>query len=128
MKTFLQAAGIFLVFVIGMLIIAGQLSSSVSNTELENTLEMSLEHALYVAMSENSYTINDQDELAADVIHELFSSCDIKADYTIAFNVIDLENGLVDVQVTQIMENEFIPLIKSEVVCRKTILLDVETA
>lgn len=126
MKTFVQAAGIFLIFVLTVLIMAGQFSKSASDTELENSLEIALEHALYVAMSENSYTINDQKELAADVIHELFTTCDIEADYTIAFNVIDLENGLLDVQVTQTIHH--FPLITSEVVCRKTILLDVEAA
>ena len=122
MKTFLQAAGIFLVFLLVMLIMAGSFSRAASDTELENTLDTALEHALYVAMSKNTYTIETKEELAADVIHELFTSCNVKAEYTIAFNVIDLDNGLVDVQVTQTIKS--FPLIPSEVVCRRTIILE----
>lgn len=92
------------------------------HTELENTLDSAVEHALYVAMADNVYTINDTDELAADVMHELFSSCNVKADYTIAFNVIDMENGLLDVQVTQKLKA--FPMINSEIICRRTVILE----
>lgn len=122
MKTFLQAAGLFLIIVFSILIMSGNFSKTTSDTELQNSLDNALEHALYVAMSNNVYTIETADELAADVMHELFTTCNVKADYTIAFNVIDIENGLVDVQVTQKM-NSF-PLINSEVVCRRTIILE----
>ena len=122
MKTFVQAAGIFLIFVLVIMFACGQFSYTASKIELENTLDDAVEHALYVAMSKKVYTIETKDELAADVIHELFTSCNIKADYTIAFNVIDIENGLVDVQVTQ--KTQAVPLIGSTAVCRKTIILE----
>lgn len=122
MKTFLQAAGIFLVIAMTILTLAGLVSESITKTELENTLDSALEHSLYVAMSNNVYTIHDQEELAADVLHELFASCNTRGDYEIAFHVIDLQNGLLDVQVTQTVETT--PFIKSEVVCRRTIILD----
>lgn len=122
MKTFLQAMGIFLVIVLTILSLAGVVSESISRAELENTLDAALEHSLYVAMSDNVYTIHDQEELAADVMHELFASCNTRGDYEIAFHVIDLQNGLLDVQVTQTVQTS--PFIKSEVVCRKTIILD----
>lgn len=122
MKTFLQAAGIFIVIMLTVIFMANKFSSTTSDTELQNSLDRAVEHALYVAMSENTYTINDADELAADVMHELFTTCNVKADYTIAFNKIDIENGLVDVQVTQTIKT--FPLIKSEVVCRQTVILE----
>ena len=99
-------------------------SNTTSEAELQVTLDNAVEHALYVAMSDNLYTIENQEQLAADVMHELFSTCNVKADYTIAFNVIDIENGLVDVQVTQTFKAS--PFIKSKVVCRRTIVLDSE--
>lgn len=122
MKTFLQAAGIFLIALLAFLFIAGWFSNTAQKTELENTLDTAVEHALYVAMSNNSYSISNTDELAADVMHELFSSCNVKADYTIAFNVIDINEGLVDVQVTQKIKS--FPFIKSEIVCRRTVILE----
>lgn len=122
MKTFLQAAGIFLIVVLTVIFMANQFSSTTSDTELQNTLDNAVEHALYVAMSDNLYTIDNADELAADVMHELFTSCNAKADYTIAFNVIDIENGLVDVQVTQKIKP--FPLISSEIECRRTVILE----
>ena len=123
MKSFVQAAGIFLIFVLAIILMANIFSKSASDTELENALEKALEHSLYVAMTDNVYTIDDTDELAADVMHELFTTCNVKADYTIVFNVIDIENGLVDVEVTQVVQP--FPLIKSEVKCRKTIILEI---
>ena len=122
MKTFIQAAGLFLVLIMTFMALAGLFTNSTSKTELENTLDTALEHALYVAMSNKVYTINNQEELAADVMHELFATCNVKADYEIAFHAIDLQNGLIDVQVTQTFKS--FPLIKSQVVCRKTIILD----
>lgn len=126
MKTFVQAAGIFLLVVVTFIFMAGWFSKTTSETELENALDVALEHALYVAMSDNVYTIDDTDQLAAAVMHELFATCNTKADYTIAFHIIDLDNGLIDVQVTQTVE--VIPLIKSKVVCRRTIILDAAAA
>lgn len=122
MKTFLQSAGIFILIVLTVIFMANKFSSATSDTELQNTLDRALEHALYVAMSKNSYTINDTEELAADVMHELFTSCNAEGDYTIVFNEIDIDNGLIDLQVTQTIKT--FPLIKSEVVCRKTVILD----
>ena len=122
LKTFVQAAGIFLLVILTIVFMANKFSSTTSDTELQTTLDNAVEHALYVAMSNNMYTIEDQDQLAADVMHELFSTCNVKADYTIAFNVIDIENGLVDVQVTQSFKSSNI--LKSDVVCRRTIILD----
>lgn len=123
MKTFIQAAGLFLIMVLTFLALAGLFSESASETELENTLDNALEHALYVAMSgDKVYTISNQEELAADVMHELFATSNVKADYDIAFHVIDLQNGLIDVQVTQTVKTS--PFIKTEVVCRKTVILD----
>ena len=122
MKTFAQAAGIFLVFLLTIFLLAGYFSNTAMHTELENTLDNALEHALYVAMSDNVYTIDTKDKLAADVLHELFSSCNVKADYEVVFNVIDLEAGLLDVQVTQTFKR--FALFKTEVVCRRTVILD----
>lgn len=122
MKTFMQAAGLFIIIVLTVIFMANKFSSTTSDTELQNSLDNALEHALYVAMSDNTYTINDTDELAADVMHELFTTCNAKADYKIAFNKIDIEEGLVDVQVTQTIKS--FPLIKSEVVCRRTVILE----
>lgn len=122
MKTFLQSAGIFILIVLTVIFMANKFSSATSDTELQNSLDKALEHALYVAMSENTYTINDTEELAADVMHELFTSCNAEADYTIVFNEIDIGDGLIDLQVTQTIKS--FPLIKSEVVCRKTVILD----
>lgn len=122
MKTFIQSAGIFIIIVLTVFFMGSKFSSATSDTELQNSLDNAVEHALYVAMSDNAYTINNTDELAADVMHELFSSCNAKADYTIAFNVIDIDNGLLDVQVTQTIKS--FPLIKSETVCRKTVILE----
>ena len=125
MKTFVQAAGIFLIIVLTIVFMATKFSGATSETELEAALDNALEHALYVSMSKNTYTINNEDEVAADVMHELFTSLNAKADYEIAFNVIDIENGIIDVQVTQTIKT--FPLIKSKVSCRKTIILESAT-
>lgn len=122
MKTFVQAAGIFLLIVLTIFFMSYKFSVATTETELQNTLDNAVEHALYVAMSKNIYTIDSKEELAADVMYELFSTCNAKADYEIVFNVIDIDNGLVDVQVTQTIR--FSGLIKSEVTCRRTIILE----
>ena len=122
LKTFVQAAGIFLLIVLTIIFMGTKFSRATSDTELQNTLDNAVEHALYVAKTDNYYTIENTEQLAADVIHELFVTCNAKADYTIAFNEIDIENGLVDVQVTQKIKSS--PLIETEVVCRRTIILE----
>lgn len=122
MKTFVQAAGIFIIIVLTIFFMSGKFSSTTSEVELQNTLDNAVDHALYVAMSGNEYTIDSKDELAADIMHELFTTCNVKANYKIAFNVIDLEHGLVDVQVTQKVYVS--PLMHSEVTCRRTIILE----
>lgn len=122
MKTFLQAAGIFIIIVLTVIFMANSFSETTSDIELQNSLNSALEHSLYVAMSKNTYTIDDTEELAADVIHELFTTCNAKADYKIVFNEIDIDNGLVDVEVTQTIKT--FPLIKSEVTCHQTVILE----
>ena len=122
MKTFAQASGIFFLILLTVIFMGSKFSSATSKVELQNSLDSAVEHALYVAMSDNVYTIADADELAADVMHELFVTCNAKADYTIAFNEIDIDEGLVDVQVTQIIKSS--PLIETEVVCRRTVILE----
>lgn len=125
MKTFIQTACIFIVIVLTIMFMGSQFSNAAVDTELESALDTALEHALYSVTTDRTYTIEDTDQLAADIMHELFASCNTKADYTIAFNVLDSENGLIDVQVTQKVKS--FPLIETEVVCRKTILLDDST-
>ena len=111
-----------MIVVLSIIFMANKFGVATSDTELQNTLDKAVEHALYTATSNNIYTINDEEEFAADVMHELLSSCNTKADYTIVFKEIDLENGLVDIQVTQKLKS---PLyVGSEVVCRRTIILD----
>lgn len=122
MKTFAQAALIFLLVVLTVIFMCHKFSSATSETELQNALDNAVEHALYVAMSDNFYTIENAEQLAADVMHELFVTCNAKAEYTFAFNEIDIVNGLVDLQVTQKIKSS--PLIETEVVCRRTIILD----
>ena len=122
MKTFIQAAGIFILIILTIFFMSGKFSSTTSETELQATLDKAVDHALYVAMTENVYTIDSKDELAADVMHELFTTCNTKAKYEIAFNEIDLENGLVDVQVTQTVYVS--PLMHSEVTCRRTVIFE----
>lgn len=122
MKTFVQSAGIFILIILTIFFMSGKFSSTSSEIELQNALDDAVDHALYTAMSGNVYTIDSKDELAADVMHELFTSCNVKADYKITFNVIDLENGMVDVQVTQTVYVS--PLIHSEVTCRRTVILE----
>lgn len=122
MKTFVQSAGILILIILTIFFMSGKFSSTTSETELQNVLDEAVDHALYVAMSGNVYTIDSRDELAADIMHELFTNCNIKADYKITFNVIDLDNGMVDVQVTQTVYVS--PLMHSEVTCRRTIILE----
>ena len=122
MKTFVQSAGIFILIILTIFFMSGKFSSTTSETELQNVLDKAVDHALYVAMSGNVYTIETKDELAADIMHELFTNCNIKADYKVAFNVIDLENGMVDVQVTQTVYVS--PLMHSEITCRRTVILE----
>lgn len=122
MKTFVQAALIFLLIVLTLFFMVQKFSAATLETELQNSLDKALEHALTVALENNVYTIETKEELAADVMYELFTTCNAKADYKIVFNEIDIKNGLVDVQVTQTIK--FSPLIKTEVTCRRTILLE----
>lgn len=122
MKTFVQSAGILILIILTIFFMSGKFSSTTSEIELQNSLDEAVDHALYVAMSKNVYSIDTKDELAADIMHELFTTCNVKADYEIAFNVIDLENGLVDVQVTQSVYVS--PLMHSEVICRRTVILE----
>ena len=59
MKTFLQAAGIFILIVLTITFMANKFSSATSDTELQNSLDAAVEHALYVAMTDNVYTIDN---------------------------------------------------------------------
>jgi len=122
MKTFVQSAGIFILILLTIFFMSGKFASTTSETELQNTLDSAVDHALYVAMSNNVYTIDSKDELAADIMHDLFTTCNTKANYKIIFNVIDLEHGMVDVQVTQSVYVS--PLMHSEVTCRRTVILE----
>lgn len=122
MKTFAQVAGIFLIIVLTIVFMANKMTSTTSDTELEAALDQAVEHALYVAMTDNTYSIDDTEKFAADVMVELFATSNTTADFTFKFNHIDIENGLVDFEVTQKVKVN--SLIKSDITCRKTVILE----
>lgn len=123
MKTFIQAAGIFLIFVLTLLFVINIFGHTTSDTELNNSLDRALEHALYNVTSEKIYTVNDTEELAADVIYELVTSSNIDAEYSIKMGALNKEEGLIDVEVTQKVKGS--KLINSEATCRRTVILAV---
>ena len=122
MKTFLESAGILFIFLLIIVCLFNLFGETVSSNELENTLSASMEHALYTTMQKNNYQIQSEEQLAADLCHELMASSTVEADYTIEFLQIDMENGLLDMKVTQ--KTHAAKFVNTTVSCRKTLILE----
>lgn len=123
MKTFAQASAIFLVIVISAVLCFFIFTSVSTKTETEYALSQAVEQSIYLAMTENTYTIEDDDEFVADVIQNLLVQSTTKADYTIRILAVDKINGLLDIEVTQVVlkdgEGD-----EETTKCRKTVILE----
>ena len=123
MKTFAQASAIFIVIIISAVLCFFIFTSVSTKTETEYALSQAVEQSIYMAMSEKNYTIDNNDEFIADVVQNLLVQSTTKADYTIRVLTADKDNGLLDIEVTQVVLKNSTGE-KQETKCRKTVILE----
>ena len=123
MKTFAQASAIFIVIIISAVLCFFIFTSVSTKTETEYSLSQAVEQSIYMAMSEKNYTIDNNDEFIADVVQNLLVQSTTKAEYTIRILAADKDNGLLDIEVTQVVLKNSTGE-KQETKCRKTVILE----
>lgn len=126
MKTFAQAAIIFIIVIVSVFVCFNIITGSVTDNEAENTLSQSVEQALYTTMSGQSYTIQNKDEFVADFMINLALQTNSQAELNIRVLDVDEVEGLLDVE---IIETLMYPDGKTrEVSCRKTVIFEEDAA
>ena len=124
MKTFAQAAIIFLLVVVAVFVSFNLITGSITDNETENTLSQSVEQALYNTMSSHSYSIENQEEFLSDFMINLISQTKSKSELDLRILEVDKEEGLLDIEVR---ESITYPDGKvREVSCRKTVIFEEE--
>lgn len=125
MKTFAQAAIIFLTVVATAFLCFNLITGSITDNEAEAALSQSVEQALYVTLtSGETYSIDSNEDFVNDFLSNLLVQVNSPADIAVRILDVDYQEGLLDVEVTETMTY---PDGKTrEVTCRKTVLLDAE--
>lgn len=124
MKTFAQAAAIFMLVITTAFICFNLITGNVTDNEAENSLSQTVEQALYTTLSEKSYSVENQDEFIADFNTNLLLQTQSKAELTVRILEADASEGLLDVEVTETLTYPDGKV--REVSCRKTVLFEEE--
>ena len=66
MKTFAQAAVIFMIVMVAVFVCFNLITGSITDNEAENTLSQAVEQALFTTISEKSYSIETREEFVAN--------------------------------------------------------------
>lgn len=122
MKTFAQAAIIFMIVIVTVFVSFNIITASITDNEVENSLSQSVEQALYTTMSNKFYSINNKDEFISDFLTNLVLQTNSKSTVNVRILDVDKDEGLMDIEVV-----ETIPYPDGkirEVNCRKTVILD----
>lgn len=122
MKTFAQAAVIFMIVMVAVFVCFNLITGSITDNEAENTLSQAVEQALFTTISEKSYSIETREEFIANFYINLFEQTQSKAKFTVKILEVDETAGLLDVEVTETL---VYPDGKTrEVKCRKTVVFE----
>lgn len=125
MRTFAQAALIFLIVMVSVFVCFNIITGSITDNEAETTLSQSVEQALYTTLSERAYSIENQDEFVADFLINLTKQTQSKSELLVRILAADETNGLLDIEVTETITYPDGKV--REVSCRKTVILEEDT-
>lgn len=126
MKTFAQAAVIFMLVITTVFVCFNLITGNVTDNEAENSLSQTVEQAVYTTLSEKSYTIENQDEFIADFNTNLILQTQSMAELKVRILEVDVTEGLLDVEVTETLTYPDGKV--REVSCRKTVIFEEEAA
>lgn len=122
MKNVFVVFGLTFILLLSILIGLTIYSESTRSNELNNIVNTASEQALTNLKLKKQYEINDEDEFVADFVENLIVSINSDSDITVNVLAVDMEKGLLDVEVIEIYQT---PIgTTKECSCRKTIILD----
>lgn len=122
MKTFVQAAVIFLIVLAASLLCFNLITGNTTDNEAEKALAQSVEQSMYNALTNEVYSIHNNDEFIADFLTNLSLQVDSGASLHVRVIDADYVEGLLDVEVTETLTY---PDGKTrEVSCRRTVILE----
>ena len=124
MKTFAQAAIIFMVVIVSVFICFNIITGSVTDNEVENTLSQSVEQALSVTLKGNTHSIQNRDEFVAEFMFNLIEQTKSKSELNVRVLAVDEVEGLMDIEVTETLTYPDGKV--REVNCRKTVIFEEE--
>lgn len=122
MKTFAQAAIIFMIVLVSVFVCFNIITGSVTDNEVEIALSQSVEQAMSNTLSGQSYSINNKDEFVGAFLINLVELTDSKAELDVRILAVDEVEGLMDVEVTETLtypDGEV-----REVACRRTVIFE----
>lgn len=108
------------------LLVAGATISTVEGrtmreNEIESTLSTAMQQSMEILTLKKTYDIEDAKAFALDFIQSAMTKMNSKSNYDIFVYSIDVEKGILDVEVTQHYDQFFK---EGKVSCRKVILLE----
>lgn len=102
MKEFLTTSTIIIVFVLSILIIFTVNNYETRKNEMEETLAVVLDQAMEsLKFEEKEYTEENYRELVSDLLQQILFQMNSDGDVKINILTVDLEHGLIDVEVVQ---------------------------
>lgn len=122
MKTFAQAAIIFMIVMVSVFVCFNVVTGSITDNEAENTLSQSVEQAMYNTLSEHSYTINNKDEFVAEFLTNLILQTNSKSELDVRILAVDEVEGLMDIEVRETLTYPDGKI--REVKCRQTVIFE----
>lgn len=126
MKTFAQAAIIFMIVLVSVFVCFNLITGNVTDNEAEVALSRSVEQALYVTLDGEAYSISNNEDFINDFLVNLAMQIQSGTDIDVRVLEVDYKEGLMDVE---IKESLVYPDGEVRVVsCRKTVILEAEDA
>lgn len=122
MKNAILGLGLAVMAVITALILFTVYGQNTRQNELDEALSTAVEQSLENLKIDKHYTIEDKDELIADLNQNLILSLESDSEVVVKVLAVDMERGLIDVEVTETFKQP--NKTTGRAVCRKTIVVD----
>lgn len=126
MKSFAQAAIIFMVVIVAVFVSFNLVTGNVTDTEAEKSLSQSVEQALYVTLKGETHSVENKDEFIAEFMTNLVLQTQSKSELTVRVLEADEIEGLLDIEVTETLTYPDGKI--REIKCRRTVLFEEEVA
>lgn len=122
MKTTMFGCICFAITVFTIVIVLNICNDNTRTNNLQDNLQSAMEASLETAMSENSYSINNTEELIADFMQGVALYLDENCSLDVAVKAADTSAGILSVSVTEHYQNQNGTI--TDITCEKTIILE----